>query len=197
MQKGTVEQHLNDHNLIRIGSADQKTTRIFLIVVVPNLMLLALWVYRAIPPSAWRPVIFVAIYAGALLFYGNAGVWLHEQLHVLGFRGTVNENNTQIFYSRKFILGLKGHYSVTGDIACRVMQRALLMPIFLAASFLAVGLFGSLVLPGWWLPILLSLSIFAVFDMIHDIYMVSQIRKIGDTGIYQDKGHYLEVTIKQ
>ena len=196
MQNGIIEQDQEDHKLIRIGGADQEVTRIFLAVAVPLLLLLAVWIYREISPSAWRPVIFVAIYAGALLFYGNAGVWMHEQLHVLGFMRTVNEKNTQIFYSRKFILGLKGHYSVTGDIAYRVMQRALLMPLALAAGFVMVGLVGSLILPGWWLPISLSLAVLSIFDMIHDIYMVSQIRRIGDKGIYRDKGHYLEVTIK-
>jgi hypothetical protein len=70
------------------------------------------------------------------------------------------------------------------------------MPLALAAGFVMVGLVGSLILPGWWLPISLSLAVLSVFDMIHDIYMVSQIRRIGDKGIYQDKGHYLEVTIK-
>jgi hypothetical protein len=196
MKKGIVEEEMEGNKLIRIGGADRKVTRIFIYVAVPLLLLLAVWVFREISPSPWRPLIFLAIYVGAMLFYGNGGVWLHEQLHMLGFRGTVNEQNTEIFYNRKFLLGLKGHYSVTGDIAYSVMQRALLMPLVLAASFVVVGLVGRLFLPGWWLPILLSLAILSVFDMIHDIYMVSKIRKIGDRGTYQDKGHYLEVTIK-
>jgi hypothetical protein len=181
---------------IRIGFADRRFTRIFILAAVTLLLLLAVWTYRAIPPSAWRPAVFVAMYAVALLFYANVGVWLHEQLHVLGFRGTVNEKNTQIFYSRKFLLVLKGHYSVTGEIEYHVIRRALLMPLVLAGDFVLTGLLGALFLPGWWLPVCLSLAVVAVFDMIHDLYMVSQIRKIGDRGIYQDRGHHLEVIVK-
>jgi|GEM_PF-1218734 len=197
MQKGIVEQKQEGHTVIRIGGADQKVTRIFLAVMVPLLLLLAVWVYREIPRSPWRVAVFACIYVGALLLYGNVGVWVHEQLHVLGFRGTVNEKNAQIFYARKFVLGLKGHYSVTGDIAYRVMQRALLMPLVLAVSFVGIGLVGSFFLPGWWLPIVLSLAVWSVFDMIHDLYMVSQIRRIGERGTYQDKGHYLEVRVRE
>lgn len=197
MQRGIVEQHQPDCKRIRIGGADRKVTRIFLAAAVPLLLSLAVWVYREISPSPWHPLIFAAVYAGALLFYGNAGVWLHEQLHVLGFRGTVNQNHTQIIYSRKFILALKGHYSVTGDIAYRILRRALLMPLALAAGFVAAGLAGSLILPGWWLPITLSLAVLSVFDMIHDIYMVSQMDRFGERGIYQDKGHHLEGIIKE
>lgn len=195
--QGIVEEQLEGYKRIRIGTADRKVTRIFFAVAVPLLLLLAVWVYREISPSAWRSVIFLAIYAGAMLFYGNAGVWLHEQLHVMGFRGTVNENNTQIYYNRKFLLALKGHYSVSGDIAYSIIQRALLMPIILAASFVLIGVLGSFILPGWWLPIFLSLAIMAVFDMIHDFYMVSQIRKIGDCGSFQDRGNYIEVIVEE
>ena len=197
MQKGIVEKSHEGQKLIRIGGADQKVTRIFLAVAVPLLLVLAVLIYRKISPSPWRVGIFIAIYVSALLFYGNAGVWLHEQLHVLGFRDTVNEKNAQIFYSRIFLLGLKGHYSVTGIIAFHIIQRALLMPLVLAASFIVIGFLGSIFLPGWWLPICLSLAVVSVLDMIHDIYMVTQIRRIGDKGIYQDTGNYIEVMIRE
>ncbi|MBI9051370.1 MAG: hypothetical protein JEZ00_18240 [Anaerolineaceae bacterium] len=194
--QGIFEEQVAGNKRIQIGTADQKTVYIFYAVAIPILLALAVWIYQSLTQTNWQVPQLVIIYLLATLFYLNVGVWLHEQLHCLGFRGTVNEANTTITYERKFGLILTGFYRVKGDIECAVIQRALLMPLWLSAGFILLGILGMFFLPDWWLPVMLTLALGSMFDMIHDVYMVSQIRKIGKQGVYQDHGHYLEVIIK-
>ena len=182
---------------VHIGKADQKTIIIFNAIAIPVLIVCSVWIFRALPESNWKWIQFLLIYLIAGLFYLNAGVWIHEQLHCLGFRGTPNEANTSINYERKFGLLLTGYYSVEGDIEYAVLRRALLIPLWLAVCFILLGSIGTFFLPKWWLPIMLTLAIISMFDMVHDVYMVSQMRKIGTKGIYKDCGQYLEAIIKE
>ena len=182
---------------IRIGKADRKTIITFYAIAIPLLILLAYWIFRSIASSSEKWWQMLLIYFLAALFYVNAGVWVHEQLHCLGFRGSANQANTSITYERKFGLLLTGYYSVEGEIEYAVLRRALLMPLWLACGFTLLGLLGTFILPAWWLPAMLTLALVSLFDMIHDVYMVSEMRKIGTKGIYRDHGHYLEVRLKE
>jgi hypothetical protein len=188
---------MNEIKKIHIGKADKKTIVIFYTIAIPILFLLSIWIFQSISPSNWKFIKFLLIYILAALFYVNIGVWIHEQLHCLGFRGTPNETNTSITYERKFVLLLTGYYSVEGVIKYDVLQRALLMPLWLVVGFVLLGLLGVFILPAWWLPAMLTLALVSLFDMIHDVYMVSQMRKIGKKGVYKDHGHYLEVILKE
>ena len=195
--KGISEKIKDGKKYIYIGHANKKMSRVFYFLAVPILIALAVWIFFSLSQSNWRVLQILLIYAGAFLIYGTLGVWLHEQLHCLGFRGTANEANTSITYERKFGVLLTGYYSVEGEIEYPILRRALLMPLCLAAGFILIGCIGALFLPGWWLPILLTLAVVSIFDMIHDIYMVSEMRKIGTKGIYKDCGHYLEVILRE
>ena len=177
---------------MRIGYADTKFSTAILMVSLSIIVFLATWVYRELPNTEWRLVNFLAVYLVAAILYVNLGVWVHEQLHCLVFRGTANESQTRIIFKRKYILALSGHYQVRGAISYRTMRRALLAPITLSISLLIIGWSGSLILPGWWFPILLTMAVVGVMDMTHDLYMYSQIRLIGEKGKYWDKGHVIE-----
>jgi hypothetical protein len=92
---------------------------------------------------------------------------------------------------------LNGHYTVKGPITYRTNQRALLAPLTLPIGLSAIGLMGNLFLPGWWLPVLLTMGVAGLIDMIHDFYMYSKIRVIGEKGKYWGTGKYLEVVWKE
>ena len=51
-------------------------------------------------------------------------------------------------------------------------------------------------LPGWWFPIMATMAVVVVLDMVHDFYWLSQIRSIGEKGKYRDNGLELEVVWK-
>ena len=102
-----------------------------------------------------------------------------------------------MFRCRKYILMLSGYYRVIGAINYRVMRRALLAPLILSVSLLVIGYLGSYVLPGWWLPLLITLAVVGLIDMTHDFYMYLQIRFIGEKGKYWDTGKELEVAWKE
>ncbi len=178
---------------MRIGFATARFSRSVFIPAGLALILLAIWLYSEIPASPSRPAYFVLIYLFALLVYLNLGVWLHEQAHCLAYRGTVHAQQVQITYVRKYLLILGGFYRVRGPLDYGIIQRALLGPLYLTLGLLLAGLIGSLLLPGWWLPLLLSFVVISLIDMLHDLYMVSQIRRIGPAGKYWDRGKDLEV----
>jgi len=159
------------------------------------MILLAIWTYREIPKTEWRLFYFLVIYLVGVIIYTNLCVWLHEQLHCLAFRGT--SHKTKIFFERRYLLFLNGHYQVKGAINYTIMRRAFLAPVILSIGLIVVGLFGNLVLPGWWLPILLTMAVAGLIDMTHDFYMYSQIRVIGNKGKYWDTGKYMEVVWKE
>ncbi|MBN2678111.1 MAG: hypothetical protein JXR32_08605, partial [Anaerolineaceae bacterium] len=69
-------------------------------------------------------------------------------------------------------------------------------PFGLVVALVAMGLIGSLFLPGWWLPLMLSMAVVGVVDMTHDLYWISGIHKIGDKGRYWDNGRELLVVWK-
>jgi hypothetical protein len=71
------------------------------------------------------------------------------------------------------------------------------VPLVLSAGLAVVGLAGDLMLPGWWTPVLLTMATAGVIDMTHDLYMVSQIRGIGEKGKYWDTGRELEAVWKE
>jgi hypothetical protein len=182
---------------MRIGYADRRFSSVFLLVTLSIVFLLAIGVYRELPATGWRLGYFLAVYLVAGLLYANLGVWFHEQLHCLAFRGTTHQSQTRITFQRKYILGLSGYYQVRGGISYRIMKRVLLAPILLSLSLAIIGWAGSLILPGWWFPLLLSIAVLGILDMIHDFYMVSRIRSIGEKGKYWDRGPVIEVVWKE
>ena len=182
--QGTLQKQKCGYQWMRIGYADTKFSTTILITAISVMFLLAIWAYREMPDTRWRWGNFTAIYLIATLLYMNIGVWLHEQLHCLAFRGTNTTNRTQINFSRKYILFLNGHYIVKGSINYRTNKRALLAPFALPIGLSVIGLIGSLFLPGWWLPVLLTLGVAGIIDMIHDLFMYTKIRVIGKKGKY-------------
>ena len=180
---------------MRVGYADTRFSTTILTIALSVIILLAIWTYREIPKTEWRLFYFLVIYLVGVFIYTNLCVWLHEQLHCLAFRGTSHE--TKIFFERRYFLFLNGHYQVKGAINYTIMRRAFLAPVILSIGLIVVGLFGNLVLPGWWLPILLTMAIAGLIDMTHDFYMYSQIRVIGNKGKYWDTGRYMEVVWKE
>ena len=195
--QGTLQKRKCGYQWMRIGYATAGFSNVMKFVSLSVLVILAIWVYREIPATEWHLVNFLVVYLVAGILYMNVGVWLHEQLHCLAFSGTGHEKRTHITYERKFILALSGHYRVRGAINYRIMKRALLAPLLLSISLLAIGWLGSLILPGWWLPLLLSMLVASLLDMIHDFYMYSQIRLISKKGRYWDTGRELEVVWKE
>ena len=195
--QGTLKKQKCGYKWMRIGYADTKFSTAILIVSLSVIVFLALWAYREMPNIKWRWSNFLSIYFVATIIYTNIGVWIHEQLHCLAFRGTTPENRTHISFSRKYILFLNGHYRARGANNYRIQRRALLAPFVLSVGLSAVGLLGNLILPGWWLPILLTMAVAGMIDMTHDFYMYSQIRVVGKKGKYWDTGKYLEVVWKE
>jgi len=195
--QGTLRKQKCGYQWMRVGHAAARFTIVIMLVSLAAMIVLALWVYREIPETEWHLIYFLAVYFVAALVYANLGVWLHEQLHCLAFRGTVHEKRTHIVYERKYLLALSGHYRVTGAIDYRILVRALLDPLILVVSLLVVGWLGSFMLPGWWLPLLVTMAVAGVLDMTHDFYWVSQIRLIGEKGKYWDTGRELEVVWKE
>jgi hypothetical protein len=196
MMRGTIREHEDGINRMRVGYADSKFSMLILFVSLIGMLFLAWWVYREIPATGWRVVNFLLAYLVAVILYANLGVWIHEQLHCLAFRGTPLENQTQITFTRKYILALSGHYIVSGEIDYQTLRRALLAPFGLVVGLVSVGFIGSVFLPGWWLPLLLSMALAGILDMTHDLYWVSQIHPVGDKGSYWDNGHELLVAWK-
>ncbi len=194
--KGSVFSQENGENKLTIGYAPDSVTNVVISLEVILLLLLGIWTYVELPHTSYRPLVFIGIYLLAALVYSNCGVWLHEQLHCLPFHRPEFTGRLKITYERRFLLLLHGYYQVNGDLSYPVMKRALLGPLWLAALFLMLGLAGNFLLPGWWLPVWLSLALISLCDMIHDIYWLWATRKIGDKGTYQDKGGELEVTWK-
>ena len=195
--QGTLQRQRCGYKWMRIGYADTKFSLVILIGSLSIIILLAIWAFREMPDTKWRLSNFLSIYFIAAIIYTNIGVWLHEQLHCLAFRGTISEDRTHINFSRKYILFLNGHYRVKGAIDYRTNRRALLAPFVLSIGLTALGFLGNLILPSWWLPILLTMAVAGVIDMTHDFYMYSQIRVVGKKGKYWDKGKYMEVVWKE
>ncbi len=191
--RGTLQRGRGPYEWMRIGFATARFSWTVLGPAVLALILLAIWLYLEIPASGLRPVYFILLYLIAVLVYLNLGVWLHEHAHCLAYRGTVHAQQVQITYIRKYLLILGGFYRVRGPLDFRIIQRALLGPLYLTFGLLLAGLIGSLLLPGWWLPLLLSFVVISLIDMLHDLYMVSQIRRVGPAGKYWDRGQDLEV----
>jgi len=194
--RGTLKEQKMGVTQMRVGDADRQFSVTILLVSLFGMLYLAYWVYREIPVAGWRVAHFLMIYLVAVLLYANLGVWIHEQLHCLAFRGTALEKRTRISFSRKYILALRGHYRVEGVIEYRTIRRALMAPFGLVVALVAMGLIGSLFLPGWWLPLMLSMAVVGVVDMTHDLYWISGIHKIGDKGRYWDNGRELLVVWK-
>jgi hypothetical protein len=194
--QGAVRKQKSGYEWMRVGSADARFTTAVAIVSGSATIYLAFRVYREIPDTAWHAADFLALYFVAAVLYFNLGVWAHEQLHCLAFRGGIHEERAHIFFVRKYFLFLHGYYRVIGAIGYRIMRRALLGPLILVLGLLVVGWLGSLVLPGWWLPIMVTLAVVSLTDMVHDLYWLLQIRSIGERGRYWDRGSELEVVWK-
>lgn len=195
--QGVVHKRKCGYEWMRVGQADAWFKLEATLVLLAMLIYLALWVYRELPDTRWQLPYFVGLYLGGALVYINLGVWVHEQLHCLPFRGTIHEGRKRIFYIRKYWLVLSGYYRVTGPLSYRILRRALLGPLWLTACLLALGLVGSLVLAGWWLPLMLTFAVVSVADMLHDVYWVVQTGRIGEHGKYWDNGRELEVVWKE
>jgi hypothetical protein len=191
--RGTLHKQKCGHHWMRIGYADSRFSTVFILLSSSLIVCFTYWVFRAIPKTEWLSVHFLAIYFIATILYMNFGVWLHEQLHCLAYRSDSRRTRTQIIYKRKFIMFLSGHYQVTGATSYRIQRLALLAPLIMSISLVIVGWLGSFFLPGWWLPISLTMAIVSLMDMIHDLYMFSKIRAIGEKGKYWDRGRVLEV----
>lgn len=181
---------------MRVGFASASFRIAFSLVCLAGLIASANWVYGELAETGWRLVHFLAVYLLAALAYANLGVWLHEQLHCLAFRGTEYERRTHIIYERKYLLVLSGHYQVSGGMDHGRLVRALLGPLILTAGLLIMGWLGSYFLPGWWMPLMLTLVIVSVMDMIHDLYWITQIWRLGSQGRYWDNGRALDVVWK-
>lgn len=194
--QGTVFKQKKGYKYLRVGRADNKFLAAMIPIPIIVILYLAILIYREIPASNWRLAYFLIIYTVAALLYLNLGVWLHEQLHCLPFRNSLYAERMHIVYERKNLLVLSGYYRVSGAIDYRTMRRALSSPILLPVGLLVIAWLGSLVLTRWWFAIMASLAMAAVLDMTHDIFMLMQIRSIGNKGKYWDKGHYLEVVWK-
>jgi hypothetical protein len=195
--QGTIQEKHGSFTLTRIGFADSRFALAFMIPCAVLLLYLAFRVGVGISASPARPLVFISLYLAAFLVYYNLGVWIHEKLHCLAFRGTVQEDQAKITYVRKFGVILTGYYRVTGAMTYPIMRKALLGPSVLVPGMLAIGLLGSIFLPAWWLPLLTSMAVLALMDMLHDLYMLKQIRLIGERGKYWDTGKYLEVLWKE
>lgn len=193
--QGALQKQKCGYKWMRVGYADTRFSTTILTIALFVISLLAIWTYRDIPKSEWRLFYLLAILLVSVIIYTNLCVWLHERLHCLAFRGTSHE--TKIFFERKYILFLNGHYRVKGAINYTIMRRALLAPILLSVGLIVVGFFGNLVLPGWWIPIFLTMAVAGIIDMTHDFYMYSQIRVIGNKGRYWDTGKYIEAVWKE
>jgi hypothetical protein len=195
--QGTLLKRKCGYKWMRIGHADARFSTVILLAAVVVMICLVYWAYRELAKTEWPLVKLLAIYSVAAILYVNLGVWLHEQLHCLPYRGTVPKTRTRILFERKFLLALSGHYRVTGAVNYRIQRRALLAPLVLSVTLAVGGGLGSFVLPGWWLPLLLTVAVASLLDMIHDFYMVSKIRPIGEKGKYWDSGRELDVVWKE
>ncbi|NLV45884.1 MAG: hypothetical protein GXY07_15450 [Candidatus Hydrogenedentes bacterium] len=195
--RGVVRKQKCGYEWMRVGYADAKFTLGMTFVSLSTILGCALWGYKEIPETEWRLTRFLAVYFIATVLYLNLGVWIHEQLHCLAFRRTVYAKRTHITYIRQYVLALSGHYWVTGAIDYRTMRRALSGPLILVVSSFVVGGLGGLILPGWWFPIMITMAVVSLLDMIHDFYWLLQIRLIGDKGKYWDNGSELEVVWKE
>ena len=195
--QGTLQKRKCGYNWKRIGYADARFSTVIILVSLSVIIYLASWAYREIPDTEWRWANFVGIYVVAAILYMNVGVWFHEQLHCLAFRGTTYEKRTHITYHRKYLLMLSGYYRVDGAVSYWIMRRALLGPLILSIGLLIMGWLGNYILPGWWLPVSMTIAVAGLVDMTHDFYMYLQIRLIGEKGKYWDTGKELEVVWKE
>jgi hypothetical protein len=177
---------------MRIGYAAPRFSLAIRIGSLSIIAILAIWAYAAMPDTRWRLANFVSVCCLVVIAYANIGVWLHEHLHCLAYRGTGPKERTHIEFRRRYVLFLNGHYRVSGPIDYRTKRRALLAPSLFAVAAIAVGFAGAPFLPAWWLPILLAVAVAGMLDMTHDLYMYSQIRAIGGRGRYWDMGKYIE-----
>ena len=191
--QGAIQRRKLGYEWMRVGFATARFRGGALVLFLGTVLLLSLWSYLALPASQWRVLQFAALYIAAALLYLNFGVWIHEQLHCLPYRGLAYRKRTHIFYVRKHIVALHGWYRVTGPIGYGVLRRALLGPLALVGGWLVLGLVGHLFLPGWWLPLMLILAALSLMDMVHDLYWIWQTRRVGERGKYWDNGHELEV----
>ncbi len=194
--QGTLQRQRGGYVWMRVGFATARAAGVMKGLCILAIIALAMWFYLELPATAWRWVVFGAIYGAAGLIYLNLGVWLHEQLHCLGFKGTRHARNVQIVYERRNLLVLGGYYSLRGGMNYQAASRALLGPLVMSVSLLLLGCLGSLVLPGWWMPLMLSLVTVSLLDMLHDLYMYWHIRRIGGNGKFWDRGHFMETVWK-
>lgn len=192
--QGVLLKQKCGYKWMRIGYADSRFSTTLLTLALSLFILLAIWTFKEIPKTEWRWLHFLTINVIGLLVYTNLCVWLHEQFHCLAYKSTPHA--VLIFYERKYLLFLRGHYRVKGGINYTIMTRALLGPLLLSVSLIGFGLLGHLFLPSWWLPYLMIMALFSLIDMMHDFYMYSQIRAIGNQGKYWDRGKYLELVWK-
>jgi len=195
--QGTLRKQIHGYQWMRVGSAETRFSIVVMLVSLSAMIYLAFRVYTQLPETELRPIYFIALYLVAAALYLNLGVWIHEQLHCLPFRGTVYEKRVRIMYQRKCVLALHGHYRVLGPLDYQILRRALLGPLGLVIGWLAVGWLGSFILPGWWFPIFATLAVVSALDMVHDFYWLTRARRIGKKGKYWDNGHELEVVWKE
>ena len=182
---------------MRIGSANKRFKLTLLFFSILTIIALAYWLYREIPDNSRRFLTMSVIYFTSAVLYINPGVWLHEQLHCLGFLGADKDYHAKITYIRKYMIILSGYYRVTGSLPYPIMRRALLGPALFVFLSIAAGWIGNFFLPGWWLPLCLTMAVVGVIDMTTDLYWYLQIRKIAEKGKYWDKGRELHIVWKQ
>lgn len=194
--QGILQEERAGYRWLRIGFATDRASLLLKSAAALTLIILGIWLYLEIPETRLRGACFVLIYLLSAGLYLNLGVWIHEQLHGLAVRGTVHARQAQITYERKHVLLLSGYYRVRGGLTYAIASRGLLGPLWLSLGLLLAGCLGSLFLPGWWLPLMLSLLVVSLLDMIHDFYMYLQIRLIGSKAKYWDRGKVLEVVWK-
>ncbi len=193
--QGTVQKERDGYHWMRIGFAPPRFACSARLATLLALIVLGIWFYVELPKTVWRPAIFVGSYFASAILYLNLGVWLHEQLHGLGFRGRGHAKPAHITYERKHLLILGGFYEVHGGVSYRVASSALLGPLWLTIGLLLLACLG-LLLPGWWLPLMLSFVTVSLLDMVHDLYMYSQIQSTGSKGKYWDRGKVMEAVWK-
>lgn len=194
--QGTKRRQRLGYEWMRVGFATTRFKAVVLALFLVTVLLLAFWMYLALPAGPWLLLRFAGLYAAAALVYVNFGVWVHEQLHCLPYRAPAYRGRTHISYARKYLVALHGWYRVTGPVGYRVLRRALLGPMILVGFWVVLAWLGILILPGWWVPLLLTLAAMSLLDMVHDLYWLAQVRSVGVLGKYWDNGHELEVVWK-
>ena len=187
----------NDYCRTIIRNANNGFNLLLLTFLILCLIIFIIMLYHSISESNWRIGIIIILFIAITLTYLNVGVWLHEQLHYWGLRNLDKNHKAKIVYCRRNILILSGYYRVIGCLDYNRIVQSLLGPIYIPLATIIIGVIGNILLPAWWLPVMMIISIFGLYDMKTDLFWYFQIRNINTKGKYWDKGKELHVVWKE